>query len=380
MDLTCILLLCRLSFEQMFSIKYRLLYLDMGTFYFKTKPMKIYLSLLLLLIGSFSFAQREFGVNDSTFYPLNADTTIIAGPKKLYFNSAAGTTLIWDFTTRNDNFYPRDLDIITDTLWYAIVGSRYIGGDTELYKTTDKGASWSRDTSFYAVGRGLVNDNYRSLNQMQGFSEDTIVLFVGYYESGIAYSIDGGNSWLPWFSNLISNYHGIFSCGNDYYLFGLEGDGFSSSMFKFADSLLFSPDTNSVWTPWAANSYHPACNNRDSACIFAPNSISRYDQYRYHRDYVDSVCATVTSVMEYEQMDAIQIYPNPLKSGTPLSIEHQLSSQKVSYQIFNAQGKLVGSGPLAQKISTSNLVPGFHLIVFHAEDRMLYRRFIVQNR
>lgn len=340
--------------------------------------MKSYLFLSLIFISSFSFGQREFGVYDSTFHILNADTTIVAGRNKLYFSSVAGTTLIQDFTTPDDRFFIRDFDIINDSVWYGIVGNRYIGDETYLYKTADKGASWSLDTAFYMASRGLVSDNFNSLNQMQRLSEDTLVLFVGYYESGIVYSADGGDSWRPWFGNLIAYYHGLFKCGADYYLFGIEGDGFPSSMFRFADTLLFSPDTNGVWTHWTGStSYHPACYDRDTACIFAPNSISRYDQYRFHRDYIDSICSRATTIGVEHETSEVNIFPNPVQQGNEVVIDPAHFTQPTQYRIYNAGGKLIEEGFVENKLNTSGLAKGLYLISFEMGNLFSCKKLIV---
>ena len=46
---------------------------------------------------------------------------------------------------------------------------------------------------------------------------DTIILFVGYYNSGIVYSIDGGAQWTHWFANSPAHYFGLIECGQSYY-------------------------------------------------------------------------------------------------------------------------------------------------------------------
>ncbi|MFK7973195.1 MAG: T9SS type A sorting domain-containing protein [Bacteroidia bacterium] len=344
--------------------------------------MKTLLLTALMVISSLSLAQREFGVHDSTFYILNADTTIVAGQKKLYASTSGGLSLIRDFTTGDDRYFIRDFDIVTDSVWYTLVGSRF-GGDTDLFKTVDKGANWFVDTSFFSVSRGLVADNFNSINQVQRLSADTLVLFVGYYESGLVYSIDGGDSWRPWFRNLIAFYHGFFMCETDYYLFGIEGDGFPSSMFRVPRTLLFSPDTNNVWTHWTGGTvYHPACYDRDTACIFAPNSISLYNQYLFHKNYIDSICSTATSVEKNEVRPGIHLYPNPQKEGEDIILEQDINPKVLPYQIFNIRGMIVQKGRTFSQantsIKTSSLGPGLYMIIVRDGEVFYVKKIMIQ--
>ena len=297
---------------------------------------------LILINTGLTLAQREFGVNDSTFYFLNNDTVIIAAQKKLYIQTNSGTTLLYDFTNPNENYYIRDFDIISENIWYTLVGSRYIGFPTFLYKTSDSGTNWNEDTSFYSVTYygPSSNNYYNSLNQVQKTGEDTVVLFVGYYESGIVYSTDAGLTWNPWFRNLLAHYQGLLKCNSDYYLWGYNGDGFSAWMFKFPSELLFSPDTNSVWNQFVNGGYHPRCSGIVNInCVYCISCQLRYSQYLFFKNYIDSICIKTTSV-EYStnNFKNFVLYPNPFSDF--VTIDNR-EGKNLEIKIIDILGRVV---------------------------------------
>lgn len=247
--------------------------------------------LLLLLISCSTYAQqsfREFGVNDSTEYVLNGDTTIIVAPTKLYVRTIAGVSLLYNFSS--SGLFIKDFDMVAPDNWYAILGDQSVlgGQPAELFQSEDQGNTWVADTSFYAVSKPAATNSYivnhDAIHQMNYLSEDTIVIFLGYYQCAIFYSTNGGDSWNFWFHNLITNYKGLFECQSDYYLWAIEGDGFKSSMFKIPGNLLLSPDTSNVWSSFFPNNFHPDCHNGNTPeCIYAPSSIGGYGQYAFLR-------------------------------------------------------------------------------------------------
>ncbi len=180
------------------------------------------------------YSQREFKVNDSTFHYLNVDTTLVVGRTRLYSSSPiSGLNQIHDFTTTDTNIYIRDFDIVSDSIWYSLIGSRYVGDSTHLYKTINKGQSWFIDTSYYASTRAAQQVGglslHNSLNQIQQLSGDTLLLFAGYYQSGVFYSLDKGITWNIWFTNLQSHYHGLIECNLDYILIWIKWRPFSGN-------------------------------------------------------------------------------------------------------------------------------------------------------
>lgn len=324
---------------------------------------------LILFNTVFIFPQREFGVNDSTFYLLNNDTTIIAAQKKLYIQTTTGTSLLYDFTNPNENYYIRDFDIINENIWYILVGSRYIAAPTFLYKTTDSGINWNEDTSFYsATYYGPFSNNYyNSLNQVQKIGEDTIVLFVGYYESGIVYSTDAGLTWNPWFRNLIAHYQGLLKCNSDYYLWGYSGDGFAPWMFKFSSELLFSPDTNNVWNPFVFGGNHPNCSGGvNTNCVYCISCQTRYSQYLFFKNYVDSICDKTTSVeSSTNNIKNFKLYPNPFSDF--ININNR-ESKYLEIKIIDILGRVVFRKEYFDaniKLNLSQLTNGVYIITIN---------------
>lgn len=300
---------------------------------------------ILLFISTTTFAQREYGVCDSTSYVFNADTTIIAGRKKLYLQTMAGITPLHDFTATDTNLYIRDFDIIKPTLWYTLVGSRYIGGGTTyLYKSTDQGQSWNIDTSYYAATLTYPAGSFhynKSINQLQRVGEDSIALFMYYYESGIFFSVDGGSTWREWFRNLQTHYQGFLECDNHYYLYSFEGDALRPFMFAFHKSQLFT-NIGSVEWQMTADSTHPRCiGTINGRCIYASSSLSRCEVYNFFRDTLDGACATLPLAFNSASPEATRfnIFPNPAPGGSQISIT--TNRQVTNVRVLDYTGRQV---------------------------------------
>lgn len=298
---------------------------------------KTFLFTILTCIYLHSFSQREFGVCDSTLYTLNQDTTIVAGRTKVYVYTNNTVTLLHDFTTLDTNQYIRDFDIIKPDLWYTVVGKRTIGAPTQLYKSTDKGITWSIDTNHYQANNSqtLSPQFLKSINNIQHLNGDTLLMFMHYYESGILYSIDLGQTWTKWFDNLITHYQGMFSCENKYYLFGYQGDAFRSWMFGFDKALLFTSDSNGAWSMLSQNGYHPRCSLQNDTlnCIYASSYISRCATYNFFKSKVDSLCGPLSASQILQ--DEIKIYPNPCQNRINITIGE---NQKAIFNIYSPIG------------------------------------------
>lgn len=301
---------------------------------------------MLLLIGSPALlkAQREFGTCDSTEHPFNQDTTIIAGKYALYTLTSNGLDTLTDFTSPDPDRYIRDFDIINDNHWLTLIGSRYIGQPVELMKSNNRGASWTEDTSFYAATRsGSSSFQYfNSINQLQEVGTDTIVLFMGYYESGICYSLNNGLTWNNWFVNDVwTHYQGLLECDTMFYLYSFEGDAFRPWMFGFGASLLFSPDTAGSWQQFQ-NANHPPCSGQNHPdCIYASSSLNRCGQYQYFKNYTDSVCSVTTSLQE-ENLQQLKtrmtLSPNPATNQLTIKVN---DLEAASFLIYDSTGKCV---------------------------------------
>lgn len=318
--------------------------------------------LLVMLFAVYilpTFAQREYAVCDSTFYPLNTDTTIIAGRNKLYLNTNNTTTLLYDFSTADVDEYIRDFDIVTPNLWYTVVGLRYIGGPTQLYKSTNKGQSWALDTNHYsAANADMVSPQFlASINNMQHLNGDTLMMFMHYYSSGILYSTNLGQTWTKWFDNLIVHYQGMFECQDKYYIFGYEGDAFRAYMFGFDKNLLFSSDSAGMWSSFNNNSYHPACyQGNDSDCIYASSSLGRCETYTYFKNKIDTICAL--SALENIEITNVKIYPSPFTNK--LTIDGATGNEY--YTLSNVYGQKVWEGKHIEQHDFYYLPGGMYLL------------------
>jgi hypothetical protein len=308
---------------------------------------RIYLIITALVIHSSLFAQREYNVCDSTFYTLNNDTTIVAGKRNLYVYANSVLSPLYNFTTTDTNEYIRDFDIVNPNLWYTIVGSRYIGSPTQLYKSVDQGQAWTLDTAhFNASNAQTVSPAFlRSINNLQHIDGDTLIMFMYYYESGIIYSTDAGATWTKWFDNLIAHYQGMFSCGDNYYLFGFEGDAFRPWMFRFDKYLLFSPDTNGAWNSFSNMGNHPQCSTTfDSInCIYPPFSLSRCEQYNYFKNYIDSLCLSL-DINNFDN-EIFSVYPNPASQFLTIRTPF-LETATIS--IFNVYGNKMSNESISK--------------------------------
>lgn len=320
-----------------------------------------HLLLLCCIIGCNTvFAQREFAVCDSTSYTLNDDTTIIAGRYQLYLHTNNITTVLYNFASADVDEYIRDFDIISPNLWYTVVGLRYIGGPARLYKSTNKGQSWVLDTNhFSAVNTNMVSQQFLgSINNMQQLNGDTLLLFVGYYESGILYSVNKGQSWTMWFNNLISHYQGMFECNNKYYIFGYEGDAFRGSMFGFDKNLLFTSDSAGQWSSFNALSYHPQCyQGNDAECIYAPGALNRCQTYYYFKNKIDSICfATTVNEISDKQLT---IYPSPFYNK--ISVKGAAGNE--SYTLINPFGQTIWTGKHIEEQDFTYLPQGLYFLI-----------------
>lgn len=241
-------------------------------------------------------AQRQWGVLDSTHYAIGDDTTLIASRHQLYRALPAGTTLIRDFTDPEEpNYFIRDVDHWSSHEFYVLVGSRYIGAPTFLFKTMDAGSTWTVDSSFFDAATEPP-----SLNQMT-IVGDTAYLFNGYYISEVLRSYDHGITWQSWFSSLIAHYYGLIPCGNTAFIHGMVGDGFSPSMWQVPDSL---------WAIQAPGFWSGCHNGGAPGCYYAP-SIPYPEVVQYFDSLANALCATGLSVVEPAAGPQLTLAPNP---------------------------------------------------------------------
>lgn len=352
------------------------------------------LNTIILCCIATTYAQREFAVCDSTIYNYNIDTTVIAGRNHLWYQTSSGLSLAYDFTTSDTNLYIRDFDIIRPDLWYTLVGRRSIGDESFLYKSTDRGVIWERDTSFYAASKYDTSapafQYHHSVNNVQKLGKDTIVLFLGYYESGMVYSLDGGNTWEPWFRNWITHYQGILECDNHYFLWSYSGDGFIAFMFPFPKTALFTPDTGNVVTNWYPGGlYNPGCPTwSNPRCIYIPIpvNIGRCKQYHFFADTLSAACAalntTPVSEISATDVDIIKLWPNPASDNLYIELSDFDRNRISRIKIIDMTGREFYI-PHTRYYNNSISVPvqqltsGVHILLLHTDDgRSTMKKFV----
>lgn len=315
-------------------------------------------NLLLALAFLFSIpctAQRQWGVSDSTQYDVGGDTILIAGRHKLYRMVEDEVELIRDFSDAMlPDHYIRDVDHWSSSVFYVIVGSRYIGNTTTLFKSTDAGLNWQVDESFFPA-----TTETPSLNQMS-IVGDTAYLFNGYYASEVMRSFDHGLTWQNWFASLIAHYYGIIPCGSDAFIFGMVGDGFAPSMWLVPDTLW--AQQNTFFWSGCHNGGQPQCHyslNNAYAAV-----VSRFDSI------ATAVCSTGLSVEDGDQQRTLRLAPNPAMDQISIS---GLASE-ATLLLTDALGRPCPIERTGQFLDLAHLTPGvYQLTVFHAGDRSVLR-------
>jgi len=329
--------------------------------------------------------QREYSICDSTEYILNNDTSVIAGRNHIYLYTSTGINLLYNFSQPDTNYYIRDFDIVNSNLWFTLIGSRYIGSPTILYRSGDQGVHWLVDTSFYSATRTIDSTSYyNSINQVNEIGSDTILLFMGYYYSGIAYSTDGGNTWKNWFQNLITHYHGIFKCNSEYYLFGLEGDAFRPSMFAFQKENLFRNDSLVNFNHFSPTSVHPPCyNGLHPDCVHAYSNLSRCGQYLFFKNYTDSICSLTTNTVEIDNNENFSIYPNPADQTITVAFP-EIENETWDVEIYDLKGvkyfleKSISPGSSQTIVMQVKSLPvGIYLITLQSENYWISKKIII---
>lgn len=320
--------------------------------------MRVPIVLLFLLLQLPLCAQRQWGVNDSTSYAVGGDTVLHASRKQLYRTTAQGTFLLRDFTDAADpDRYIRDVDHWTSSDWYVLVGSRYIGAPTTLWRTTDAGANWHEDVTYLPA----VEES--SINQMTITVDGTAYLFNGYYESEVIRSADHGVTWTQWFESLIAHYYGILPCGSTAFIYGLEGDAFRPAMWQVPDTL------------WAESGiqFWSGCHNVVPWCHYAPFDVETVPGVVAHFEAVaDSLCMTV-AVSEGPVRNA------PLQAvmgadGRSISLPGLDPRAVVS--VLDAAGRPVRVQRQGDHLSIAHLAKGAYVVVATDERGTQQARFV----
>ena len=309
-------------------------------------------------------ANRVYGINDSTILRYNdSEFQINRWHINLVKNGLQTTIFDSREYLNDDSYYIGDFDIINENSFLVTVSSRYIGYGSRLYYSFNNGDSWELDTSYFDILRNNFNDLPKniSINQVQILKDSILTLFAGYYESGIIYSSDFGKSWSIWDKNTPSFYNGIFSCEENYYLFGFEGDGFSPIMQKIDKSAFLNSEiTNCVL-------------NNNISCIKGPNSVNQFEQFTFFKKHVDKNCTT-TDITRLDNLELDIDYKNHI-----IDISKNIKSIHCNrFVIYNTSGNEVYSNNCIKEnfIDISNYSTGIYFIIFSGT---IFKKIILIN-
>lgn len=327
--------------------------------YLHLTTMRPLLLLLLFLPALDLSAQRQWEINDSTSYAVGGDTVLIASRKLLYRQLPGGTELLRDFTVAEDeDMYIRDVDHWTSSDWYVVVGSRYIGNTTTLWRTTDAGVSWSVDESFVPATETV------SITQMDITPDGTAYLFNGYYQSEILRSFDHGLTWSRWFQSLISHYYGIIPCGNTAFIYGMVGDAFRPTLWQVPDTLW---DENDIW-------FQSGCHNVIPGCHYPPFGTLDYpDVVAHFEEVAEGLCLTLALGSSPVAPGVLTV--NLEADGRTLRVKGLTSDAVVS--VLDASGKKITATRHGERLVLPDIATGFHVLVQHDRDAVRHARFFV---
>ena len=341
----------------------------------KTNILSIYFCSVLVIcfFNTEVNAQRVYGVRDSTVYVINSIDTIIAGKHKLYKKQGASLNLITEFNDMlgvpgfTERAWIRDFDFWDSQNWYVLLGWRYDGGSTILYKTTNAGIDWTIDTSYYSQSQ------QQSLNQVQIVNNQKAFLFDGYYSSDVLRTNDGGNTWERWLeSTMFTNHRGILICNDTtYYLWGSPGDPWMAYMIPIP-KIAF----NSLY-------YQVDC-HQNSDCITATgipiNDHYTADLESYFTQIFNSFCSQVVSVNEVNLQNHMVIYPNPNNGKFTLTLGNE--TEKGIVEIYNALGQRIYQSAITNQKSeiefNSSKTSGIYFVKFYNKLATLTKVIVIQ--
>ncbi len=310
---------------------------------------------LTILISMPCTAQRQWGVSDSTQYAVGGDTTLIATRHTLYRMVDDEVELIRDFSDALlPDHYIRDVDHWSSSLFYVIVGSRYIGNTTTLFKSTDAGLTWQVDESFLPA-----TTEAPSLNQMS-IVGDTAYLFNGYYASEVLRSFDRGSTWQNWFHSLIAHYYGIIPCGEDAFIFGMVGDAFAPSMWLVPDTL---------WGQQGVPFWSGCHNGGQPHCSYSLNN-----QYAAVVNHFDSIatatCSASLSVENGNLNSTLLLAPNPAMDRITIT---GMGPEAIP-RLTDPLGRLWPVQRTGKELHLGHLAPGGYLLtVIDGSERAVLR-------
>lgn len=330
--------------------------------------MKAIFIMLILFVAGPVFSQRWFAINDSTHYELE-NVKITVGREKVYLNLQDELTLIRDFSVAgNPNYYVRDFDFIDTDSWYVLVGSRYIGAETQLYRTDDAGITWELIVPLLPNVSPLTDNTANSINQVQIIG-NRIYLFDNYYQSRVIYSDDGGQNWVLWFESFWSHWYQIYPCGSDLYIHGLPGDGFAAYMTQIPPSYFGSENIQTIQPINNCNNEGPPVCNR------APSNISVPAIYDYFKNFFTTTICPNLNVEEVDS-DQVQLVPNPVQSK--LSIEGIDVSNSFQVDLYNTLGQQIMSTSNQTQLDLSGLPGGIYQLQIYQNQKSTFKKLLKQ--
>ncbi len=311
-----------------------------------------------VFITSVAFGQRQWELNDSTSYNVGGDTVLIASRHVLYLALPADTTVVRDFTVPDDpDLYIRDVDHWSSRDWYVLVGSRYIGHTTTLWRTTDAGENWYVDGSF------LPATEEASVNQMDITPDGVAYLFNRYYESEVLRSFDHGVSWTRWFRSLIAHYYGIVPCHGSAFIYGMIGDAFHPTMWQVPDSLWDDEDVM-FWS---------GCHNVIPSCYYPPNGVFHYpDVVAYFEPLAAELCLTLGVPASNEGAEVLPISFDPV--ADVLTVPGL--DQQAQLSIIDASGRAFHLQRQGERILLFGLASGAYAVLIRDPGSTRHARFI----
>lgn len=309
--------------------------------------------LLILFFSLHSYSQRWYAINDSTHYTYN-DLTITVGRNNVYLNQNNSLTLLKDFTSTNDQIpedYIRDFDFIDSENWYVLVGSRYIGNQTELYKTSDAGMNWELISPESFTVPPNVDGKAKSINQVQ-FLNGRIYLFGTYYQSRVFFSDDLGQTWTYWFGCFWSHYYQIYTCGSDLFIHGLEGDGFRPYMVQIPSSYF---GQQNIFTTNVGG-----CNNGGiPGCYYALPNLSVPEVFDYFKNLFETTICNDLDVTDAILHD-MKGFPNPITDH--FTLEGMDTFLPFGISVYNSLGQLCLEKKNKVILDCSSLASGIYYV------------------
>ena len=326
------------------------------------------LCFFLLSCGLTVQAQRVKNINDSTTYVINSADTVVAGRYRLYRVQQGQLQSFANFFDPADtSYFIRDFDFWGNQHFYVVLGSRYIGFETQVLRSFDGGQTWEQDTALIAAANQPFSADL-SLNGMQTYGDSTMYAFDGYYQSYVIVSHNRGRTWHNWINSLISHWFQFMICDDGTHLImSMGGDAFGGHLLYIPDSL------------FGRTNYQLQINfssrllvNSSSVRVLEPFFMSKRD----------SICALPLGLPERpRQQTMLSCYPNP--SGGDMQVSWSgTAAQPEKLEVIDTQGRVVHrqtAPALPAGLSLAHLPNGLYLLRLSSKEQVLTQKLVVQQ-